>query len=128
MKNLLLLFVLFLTLSCCKNDDDNTTNPIDQLPAATQTGEQTFGCLINGEAFLPDTFGSGRPNAFYQLSGGKYTLVISASRGGGENEFIVLQGVDVDPITEQAYQLKSELSGNYSAIILKEGEISAQLL
>ena len=27
--------------------------PIDQLPPYTETGAQTFGCLIDGEAFLP---------------------------------------------------------------------------
>ena len=52
MKNLTFL-VLLILLSSCKNDDDSNTptNPIDQLPPATQTGENTFGCLINGEPF-----------------------------------------------------------------------------
>ncbi|PCI33746.1 MAG: hypothetical protein COB60_07125 [Flavobacteriaceae bacterium] len=45
---------------------------------------------------------------------------ISASKGGGEeNEFIVLEGIDVDVIFEKYYQLKSELNGNYSAIYNK---------
>ena len=30
--------------SKCKNDPA----PTDQLPAATQTGANTFGCLVNG--------------------------------------------------------------------------------
>jgi len=36
------------------NDDDMTTtiNPINQLPPATMTGENTFGCLINGEPWV----------------------------------------------------------------------------
>ncbi|SEA48996.1 DUF6252 family protein [Bizionia paragorgiae] len=50
MKKLLLLLTVSLTLSCCnKNDDDQPTNPIDQLPPATQTGANTFGFLVNGE-------------------------------------------------------------------------------
>ncbi len=53
MKKLLLLFAIITTLSCCKKDDDQVTqNPIDQLPALTQTGANTFGCLINGEPFV----------------------------------------------------------------------------
>ncbi|MBQ0767738.1 MAG: hypothetical protein KBT58_00490, partial [Bizionia sp.] len=54
MKNLLLAFALLLIVSNCnKNDDDQPTNPIDQLPPATQTGANTFGCLLDGEPFLP---------------------------------------------------------------------------
>jgi len=45
---LLLVFPLW-GLGGCKNDDDNPTNPIDQLPPLTQTGENTFGCLVNGK-------------------------------------------------------------------------------
>ena len=117
MKNLLFLFTILLTLCCCKNDDDNPTDPIDQLPPATQTGEQTFGCLINGEAFLPDTFGSGRPNAFYQFSGGKYTLGLSASKGAGRDlEYIIIGGIDIEPIQETSYQLLTQTSGNFYAL------------
>ncbi|MBC3756896.1 hypothetical protein H7U19_00675 [Hyunsoonleella sp. SJ7] len=53
MKRLNLLTVLLLSLfvlstACCNKDDDNSTDPIDQLPPATQTGENTFGYLVNG--------------------------------------------------------------------------------
>ena len=30
-----------------------TANPLDQLPTATQSGQYTFGCLVNGQAWLP---------------------------------------------------------------------------
>ncbi|WP_372757499.1 hypothetical protein [Mariniflexile sp.] len=49
MKNLLIILAITLGLSCCKNDDDTPKNPIDQLPPPTQTGENTFGFLINGQ-------------------------------------------------------------------------------
>ena len=43
------LFSIFFFLQSCNNDDDNSSNdPIDQLPPATQTGENTFGFLLNG--------------------------------------------------------------------------------
>ena len=38
-------------VQCHKSDPDPT--PASQLPAATQTGANTFGCLVNGEAFTP---------------------------------------------------------------------------
>jgi len=45
-----LFFILFSFASCRKH---KPINLIDQLPPATQTGANTFGCLINGQAFLP---------------------------------------------------------------------------
>jgi hypothetical protein len=52
MKQLLLysLSCVLLSSSCKKQ---KPVNPIDQLPAATQEGKNTFGCLVNGKAFLP---------------------------------------------------------------------------
>lgn len=43
--------LLLLAFIGCKKDDDGdmSQNPIDQLPPPTQTGENTFGCLVNGE-------------------------------------------------------------------------------
>lgn len=45
--------LLLCTLSCEKDDDSNDNNdPLSQLPPATMTGENTFGCLINGDPFV----------------------------------------------------------------------------
>lgn len=52
MKNLILILLTTCTLSCCSKDD-KPTNPIEQLPPATQTGANTAGCLVDGIAFLP---------------------------------------------------------------------------
>ena len=49
MKNLLFILLLALVSSCSNNDDTTSPNPIDQLPPATQTGENTFGFLVNGK-------------------------------------------------------------------------------
>lgn len=47
------LCLLLLTLcSQCKQNDPRPkppTNPVDQLPPETQTGQRTFGCLLNGQ-------------------------------------------------------------------------------
>lgn len=45
------LFFITLTASECKKHKPG--NPVDQLPPETQTGANTFGCLVNGEVFLP---------------------------------------------------------------------------
>ena len=68
--------IILTFIMSCSSEDDQPRNPLEQLPPATQTGEQTFGCLVNGEAFLPDNFGRGRPTAFYQFVGGRYFLGI----------------------------------------------------
>jgi hypothetical protein len=47
----LYLALLMLTqCSKCKSDDPA---PLAQLPPATQEGKNTFGCLVNGQAFTP---------------------------------------------------------------------------
>lgn len=115
MKILHLFLILGLALNtACNKDDDEPQNPIDQLPPATQTGEQTFGCLINGEVFLPDNFGSGRPNAFYQFADGAFTLGISASSSVDEHlESVAVGAIDVEPINIARYNLKELETGNY---------------
>ncbi len=40
-------FTLLLSFSCEKQE----TNPTDKLPPATMTGENTFGCLVDGEVW-----------------------------------------------------------------------------
>ena len=50
MKQYYILLLSFLLLSStCKKED---TKPIDQLPRATTEGKNTFGCLVNGEAWI----------------------------------------------------------------------------
>jgi hypothetical protein len=53
-------FILLATalafITCCKKTD---TNPLDselaKLPPITQTGANTFGCLVNGKAVTPNS-------------------------------------------------------------------------
>ncbi|TGE21261.1 hypothetical protein E5K00_13280 [Hymenobacter aquaticus] len=42
--------LLLTQCSKCKQDDPS---PESQLPPATQTGANTFGCLVNGQVYLP---------------------------------------------------------------------------
>jgi len=66
MKKLLLLILTTFTLSCC-DQDEKPKNPIDQLPPETQTGANTFGCLINGEPFVVSN--TSNQTAIYQGGG-----------------------------------------------------------
>lgn len=114
MKKLLLLLLATFTLSCCNKDDDQPIAEIDKLPPATQTGAQTFGCLIDGKAFVPPKFGSNSPKAFYQFVGGAYTLGINAAIGGGtELKGINIGCLDAPLISENNYILLEKLPPNY---------------
>ena len=59
MKNPIYAFLLLLTTSLsiqCKKQSINTcTDPVCQLPAATQTGAHTFGCLVDGKPWTANT-------------------------------------------------------------------------
>jgi hypothetical protein len=67
MRKLLLILITTFTLCSCDKDNDKPTNPVSQLPPATQTGENTFGCLINGEPFVVSN--TSNQTAIYQDGG-----------------------------------------------------------
>jgi len=51
MKNIILIInLLFITLTSCNNDDNGFT---PTLPPITQTGENTFGCYVDGKLLTP---------------------------------------------------------------------------
>lgn len=118
MKNLLFLFlILQLTLFSCSKDDNKSQKPIDQLPPATQTGANTAGCLVNGEAFLPKGTSLGGPilSCFYQQNQYGYHLGLS----------IVNKTFDIDKVINVAAN-PSQLVENttYSLIDIKDNSVS----
>ena len=109
MKKLILLLLTTFTLSCCNKDDDKPSNPIDQLPPATQTGAGTFGCLVNGEPFVDN---SGFFNCFYQLVDGEYYFGIRGRKESFINQIGIgseKKNIDLDI----NHTLKSQQEGNF---------------
>ena len=58
-------FVLSIFLAACTSDDDLTPRPdetpleaLNRLVPITQTGAGTFGCLVNGELWIPEVDGA----------------------------------------------------------------------
>ena len=51
MKTTILLF--FIALASCSKPDATKQDPVLQLPPETQTGANTFGCIINNQVFYP---------------------------------------------------------------------------
>lgn len=59
----LLLLALCSIFAGCKKDNTNSATQQDILPPATQTGANTFGCLVNGKVWIPKGYeGTGRSN------------------------------------------------------------------
>ena len=76
MNKLLLYSALLLLTQCskCKKDDPA---PLDQLPPATQPGANTFGCLVNGQAWTPKGYnGTLNLNVYYDRTyhGGNFGI------------------------------------------------------
>jgi hypothetical protein len=114
----IILFCATLLATSCKKDDDEPGNPADSLPLETQVGAQTFGCLVDGEVFLPKDFGQNRLQAFYQKVNDNFTLSISSESGekATTSNFIVLGGENIQPLQEKTYPLISDSSGNFLAL------------
>ncbi|MGO3707986.1 MAG: DUF6252 family protein [Mesonia hippocampi] len=108
----LLLIALTLSLYACNSDDDKPQNPVDQLPKATQTGANTAGCLVNGEAFLPKGGGlAGNKNCFYQYVEGGYHFGMQFSNSAvsdSEVRSVILATKNATIDENQIYQLNSQ--------------------
>lgn len=70
MKYFFLLLLTAITLIGCSKDDKQSQDPLSQLPPATQIGANTFGCLLDGEAFIPRG-GQNPLDCVYQLINGE---------------------------------------------------------
>lgn len=104
MKSLLYLLIS-LTLLACKDDDNNT--PTLTLPPATQTGANTFGCLIDGKVFIPDAgncLGCVDVSASYQFVDGVYTMNISATKENNNEDFLIAIDTKAVSINENLYE------------------------
>ena len=97
----------------CSDDDNALQNPVDQLPEATQTGENTFGCLLDGEAFIPGG-GTNPLDCVYQFVDGGYYLALQGNRRDDDNnlERISLATNAKELQEGQTYQLLTKDAGN----------------
>ena len=59
-----------LLLSACEREAPQPTDPLDLLPPATQTGENTLGFLLDGEPWTPNRLFQGQ----YRRSDGAFSL------------------------------------------------------
>jgi len=111
MKHIITFLFITTFLACCNKDDNPTpTNPVDQLPPATQTGANTFGCLLDGEVFKPGLTNNSY-NCFYQLVDGEYYFLVTANRTKNN----ILKGIFVG--TEKKTISQGQTSNLYERIV-----------
>ena len=112
MKNLITLLIFTLIfISCDKEDNPQPTNPVDQLPPATEVGANTFGCLLDGVAFKPDNLPNST-NCFYQLVNGEYYFTLSASKYNTNLKVISLKTEKKPIFQNETYNLFEVLPNN----------------
>ena len=52
MKQYIIILMALAFITCCKKTDSLDAE-LAKLPPITQTGANTFGCLVNGKAYIP---------------------------------------------------------------------------
>ncbi|MFP9098782.1 hypothetical protein ACLI09_07000 [Flavobacterium sp. RHBU_24] len=111
-KHLFILLTLFFALAGCNNDDDNKpADPVSQLPPATQTGENTFGCLLDGKAFLPGP-GANPLDCVYQYVDGGYYFALQGSKNLQNFIAIGINTNNLELIEGNNYNLTDNEVGN----------------
>lgn len=95
------LLLICLTTSNCKKHK-TIVDPVSQLPPETQVGANTFGCLVNGEVFLPkgSPFSGPRLQCAYQYLDNGYSkgfyFQLSASHNDEPQELIGVYTEDLE--------------------------------
>ena len=85
MKTPLFLFLAVALFFGCKKDDANPE--LDKLPPETQTGANTFGCLVNGTAWICDSV-----SLFKALT----TVIVRGQGKDGSSITITLRGNELN--------------------------------
>ena len=101
MKHIHLITILLLIVTSSSNCKKNQLSELDKLPPATQTGANTLGCLVNGNAWIPDngcTLLCPKALKFYfdNSNGGSFTIQAEYKNLGiNRHEFI---GIGADSL------------------------------
>lgn len=112
MKKSLLLLPFWGLLGCHKNDP----GPEQQLPAATQTGANTLGCLVNGQPWTPQgNNGWSNYTVSYDPSFRLGTLNIAAYRYANSQAKQEVLGVFSDSLLPSTGRYKLHTSGHHGA-------------
>jgi hypothetical protein len=103
MKTTILTLIIIIIASCSKQDDPIKPDPYAKLPPETQTGANTFGCIINDQVFYPR---DGTSELFNP--GGKGFIFWGDPSGNREfNEFEIRNLQDAKPANSMIIHLQN---------------------
>ncbi|HRN98731.1 MAG TPA: hypothetical protein PLA69_05385 [Flavobacterium sp.] len=88
--------LLLILMLSCSDDNNKPKSELDKLPPATQTGENTVGCLLDGKAFLPGKIFN-PTNCFYQYVDGEFYFVMAFT--GSLNSVLVTVSVGTQKLS-----------------------------
>ncbi len=113
------------TLSGCKKEPITCDKPVDCLPPATQTGARTFGCLVDGEVFLPkEKFGRRPLDIAYQFFTGSYHFVLSATNvelNPVGSVFLFMEDIELEENIIYSLTQKKDTNSSYAFYALGGG-------
>lgn len=97
---------ILMSVACKKDKQQLPVSELAKLPPATQTGANTFGCLVNGKAFLPNYInlyqGTGIQCYYMYINKGFYlTAGGSHKNSDGSINSVILYA---DSLAEPLYQ------------------------
>jgi len=117
---LLIVFSFTLLSSSCKKHVIQPVNQLSLLPPATQTGANTFGCLINGQAFVPKNQnileGPNLQCNYIYTAGGYYFSASGSNKNSNGTLTSVIVETDSLAIAQgQTLTFRTSASGNANA-------------
>jgi len=107
MKKLFVAVIMLTCLAACEK-------PIPELPAETQTGKNTFGCLVNGELVIPYNMNGYGSRAQYDRTSERLQIT-----GHGQNYQVFQLTVDRPevnrpaPINNVVYRIPKNITSYY---------------
>lgn len=116
LKLLVICFTIASIIGSCKKDKKTTgVTEQEQLPAATQEGKNTFGCLINGEVFLPKNYSNQFFFSYKPLNAGVNSygnIEITAHKINKDGSFSIIRLYSYGISQKGVYNLKLHLDVN----------------
>ncbi len=122
-----LLLICLITSNCKKHK--TTADPVSQLPPVTQVGANTFGCLVDGQVFVPkgSLFSSPSLQCAYQYldnssSKGFYFQLSASHRYSTQNIKSIAIGTENLELKEVSYVLEDAFkAGNGFGLLSESG-------
>ncbi|MBY0478797.1 MAG: hypothetical protein K2Q24_14205 [Chitinophagaceae bacterium] len=97
-KLLLLAWIIAITTTSGSGCKKNKLTELEKLPPATQSGAKTFGCLVNGKAWIPakeDWFSTSALRFYYDnINGGEFSIRAEYQNSSQNRDDYIGIGVD----------------------------------